>query len=83
MGGIHMYIVVDKNTGEYIKDIDADIGAGEEILSDIVDINREKQQVIYVEDKSPFVKVLSSMFENGDRFKVELVNDKVVGIRLL
>lgn len=81
----HVYIVVDKNTGRFIRDtgtashIDTE-GLYNNLLNNI---DKSTQQIIYVEDESPFIKTFYAMFDAGKEFKVEIENNQVVGVRLV
>ena len=80
-----MYIVVNKDTGEYIKDTGVSHNTNKDNLYNnlLSMIDKKTEDIIYVENNSPFIKAFEAMFESQKRFKVQVEDKQVVGITII
>lgn len=80
-----MYIVVNKDSGEHIKNTGTNTNSDEKgIYNNLKStINKNTEEIIFLDDKSIFVEILNILIDSNKRFKVELEDNKVFGFRLL
>lgn len=80
-----MYIVISKDTKEYIRDTGTNSNNDiEGIYNNLLStIDKDNQDIIQVDDNSIFIKIFNILLDEDKKFKVELDDKNVVGIMIL